>query len=241
MASIGSALGPAIERERSEEGLRSVTSKLLNAQDDERRRLARELHDTTAQDIALLIMNLDRVANDEPLSPRARARLAECAAQARQSLQEIRALSYMLPPPLLDELEILSAVRVFVEGFCERSGLKVDLDLPERSIRMPKDLETTIFRVVQEGLTNVHKHSRSPTAKVQVKFEGLRIAVLVEDQGLGMSEGSVSQPGKVGVGIGGMRERVKQRRGQLTLNSRPSGTLLEVCLPLPETAKSATA
>jgi signal transduction histidine kinase len=77
----------------------------------------------------------------------------------------------------------LSAVRVFVEGFCERSGLKVDLDLPERSIRMPKDFETTIFRVVQEGLTNVHKHSRSPTAKVQVKFEGLRIAVLVEDQG----------------------------------------------------------
>jgi two-component system NarL family sensor kinase len=241
MASIGSALGPTIERERSEEALRSVTSKLLNAQDDERRRLARELDDTTAQDIALLIMNLDRVANDEPLSPRARARLAECAAQARQSLQEIRTLSYMLHPPLLDELGILSAVSVFVEGFCERSGLKVDLDLPKRSIRMPKDFETTIFRVVQEGLTNVHKHSRSPTAKVQVKFEGLRIAVLVEDQGLGMSEGSVSQPGKVGVGIGGMRERVKQCRGQLTLNSRPSGTLLEACLPLPETAKSATA
>jgi signal transduction histidine kinase len=244
MASVGAAVGRIIERSRSEEALRSMTGNLLNLQDDERRRLAAELHDTTAQKISLITMDLDLVGMEiGELKPSAHAKLSECAALARQSLQEIRTFSYLLHPPMLDELGVIPALRIFVEGFSERSGLHVDLELPEHSIRMPRDLETAIFRVVQESLTNVHKHSQSPTATIRVRFEASTVTILVEDEGTGLSRPSEGGPllAKMGVGIGSMRERVKQCGGQIAISSRAKGTVIEVSLPVPEAAKAAMA
>jgi len=221
-----------------------MTGKLLNLLDDERRRLATELHDTTAQNISSIIMDLDLVGMEiGELRPSAHAKLSECAALARQSLQEIRTFSYLLHPPMLDELGVIPALRIFVEGFSKRSGLHVDLELPERSIRMPRDLEIAIFRVVQESLTNVRKHSQSPTATIRVRFEASTVTILVEDEGTGISRPSEGGPllAKIGVGIGSMRERVKQCGGQIAISSRAKGTVIEVSLPVPEAAKAAMA
>jgi signal transduction histidine kinase len=244
MASVAAAVGRIIERSRSEQALQTMQTNLLNIQDDERHRLARELHDTTGQNMSLIIMDLDLISMEAgALRPSARAKLSECAALAHQSLQEIRTFAYLLHPPMLEELGVISALRIFVEGFSQRSGLHVDLQLPERSIRMPRDLEIAIFRVVQESLTNVHKHSQSPSATIQVRFEAGTVAILVEDEGAGIPKHSEdgSLPAKIGVGIGSMRERVKQCGGQIAISSRAKGTVVEVSLPLPETAKAAMA
>jgi len=241
MASVAAAVGRIIERSRAEEALRSMQANLLNLQDDERHRLARELHDTTGQNMSLIIMDLDLISMEAgALRPSARAKLSECAALAHQSLQEIRTFSYLLHPPMLEELGVISALRIFVEGFSQRSGLHVDLRLPERSIRMPRDLEIAIFRVVQQSLTNVHKHSQSPSATIQVRFERSTVAILVEDEGAGIplhsKDGSL--PANIGVGIGSMRERVKQCGGQIAISSRAKGTVVEVSLPLPRNCQS---
>jgi signal transduction histidine kinase len=244
MASVGAAVGRIIERSRSEEAQRSMTSNLLNLQDDERRRLATELHDTTAQKISVVIMDLDLVGMEiGELSPTAHAKLFECAALARQSLQEIRTFSYLLHPPMLDELGVIAALRIFVEGFSERSGLHIDLELPEHFMRMPRDLETAIFRVVQESLSNVHKHSQSPNATIRVRFEASTVTILVEDEGTGISRPGEGGPflAKIGVGIGSMRERVKQCGGQIAISSRSKGTVIEVSLPVPQATKAAMA
>lgn len=241
MASIAAALARTIEHRWFQQSLNAMRGKLLNLQDAERRRLARELHDSTGQNISLIIINMDTLERENPnLAPAARARLAECGDLARKSLQEIRTFSYLLHPPMLDEFGVITALRVFVEGFSERSGIAVDLDLPERAVRLPRDLEVTIFRVVQESLSNVHKHSHSATAKVRMSFDRDRVALTVEDEGSGLPR--ETEPGlhplKIGVGIGGMLERVKQCGGQLKLSPRSKGTQLEVSLPLPELAKA---
>jgi signal transduction histidine kinase len=221
-----------------------MQTNLLNIQDDERHRLARELHDTTGQNISLIIMDLDLISMEAgALRPSARAKLFQCAALANQSLQEIRTFSYLLHPPMLDELGLISALRTFAVGFSERSGIHVALELPEHPIRMPRDLEIAIFRVVQESLANVHKHSQSPSATIRVRFEATTVTILVADEGSGipLPNDDGSQPAKIGVGIGSMRERVKQCGGRMAINSGSKGTIVEVSLPLPETAKAAMA
>lgn len=243
IATLAAALARGIERIWLEQCLREMRSRLLNLQDDERKRLASELHDTTGQNISLIIIDIDTLEREaQDLSPAARARVAECGELARKSLQEIRTFSYLLYPPMLDELGILAALRVFVEGFSERSGITVDLDLPEQPIRMSRDLETTIFRVVQEGLSNVLNHSQSWRAKVHVSFDRNKVLVTVEDEGKGLSSNDTAAvPSKIGVGIASMQERVKQCGGQLKLRPWNKGTQLEVSLPLPEMAKGACA
>ena len=240
LASVSAAIAGAIERRWFEQALQDLRTKLLNLQDDERRRLARELHDTTGQNISLVIINLDSLEREaEGLAPAARERLAESGELARRSLQEIRTFSYLLHPPLLDELGVIAALRTFVEGFSERSGIHVDLDLPEHPLSIPRDLEITIFRVVQESLSNVLKHSRSSKAKVHLDFGGGRIAIRVQDEGTGLPGGeSGPLPRRIGVGIASMHERVKQCGGQLTLTPRNRGTQLAVTLPIPELAKA---
>jgi len=241
-AAIGAALGHVIELQRSRERLRELTGRLLALQDNERRRLARELHDTTGQNLSMIVINIDLLGREPSLSPAVRSQLAECADLARSSLQEVRTFSYVLHPPMLEELGVFPALRLFIEGFSERSGILVDLDLPQRSIRMPQDIETTIFRVVQESLSNVRKHSHSSTAKVRISLDPGSIAITVEDHGSGLPkpmEGA--SPAKIGVGIGSMQERVKLCGGRFQLHSLPTGTQLEVSLPLSQTAKAATA
>jgi signal transduction histidine kinase len=238
LASVSAAIAGAIERRWFEQALHELRTKLLNLQDDERRRLARELHDTTGQNISLVIINLDSLEREaQGFAPAVRQRLAESGDLARRSLQEIRTFSYLLHPPLLDELGVIAALRAFVEGFSERSGIHVELDLPEHPVPMPRDLEITILRVVQESLSNVLKHSRSPNAKVHMDFAGGRIAIRVEDDGKGLPSSETGPlPRKIGVGIASMHERVKQCGGELTLTPRDKGTQLQVTLPLPELA-----
>jgi signal transduction histidine kinase len=244
MTTIAATLASAIEHRWFEESLNEMRGKLLNLQDVERRRLARELHDTTGQNISLMIINMDSLERESlGFAPAIRSKISECGELARRSLQEIRTFSYILHPPMLDELGVIAALRVFVEGFSERSGIAVDLDLPDRTVRLPRELELTIFRVVQESLSNVRKHSHSPTARVRMSIDRSKIVLTVKDKGTGFHDQQdyPAQPAKIGVGIGGMLERVQQCGGQLKISPGPDGTQVEVTLPLPPIAKAAKA
>jgi signal transduction histidine kinase len=242
-AAIGDAIAHAIEMKQSRERLREMTGRLLTLQDDERRRLARELHDTTGQNLSMLVLNIDLLSREQFPGEETRAKLAECGDLARTSLQEVRTFSYVLHPPLLDELGVFSALRTFIQGFAERSGILVDVELPDRSIRMPRELETTIFRVVQESLSNVHKHSHSSTARVRIGVNHDGVFISVEDEGTGFPASAeiTELPAKIGVGIGSMQERVRHCGGHLQLHSHGAGTQLEVSLPLRQAAHAATA
>jgi signal transduction histidine kinase len=242
-AAIGDALAHAIEMKQTRERLHEMTGRLLTLQDDERRRLARELHDTTGQNLSMLVLNIDLLARGQFPAEEMHAKLMECGDLARASLQEVRTFSYTLHPPLLEEVGVFSALRTFIEGFAERSGILIDLELPDRSVRVPRHLETTIFRVVQESLSNVHKHSHSPTARVCVAVGPDGVLIQVEDDGTGLPPSTelTELPAKIGVGIGSMQERVRHCGGRMQLHSHGAGTQLEVNLPLRQAAHAATA
>jgi two-component system, NarL family, sensor kinase len=213
---------------------------LLKLQDDERRDLARELHHTTAQNISALIMNLDMIEMSAgAIAPATRAALCESVALARQSLHEIRTFSYLLHPPMLDEFGLLQAIRIFVDDFSRRSGIQVDLEVPTSFVTIHKDLEVTLFRVLQEGLLNVYRHSNSRAARVEVELDATNIRMKVENQIGGstapLSEGDSDKgevPVTIGVGIAGMRERVGQFGGQLALSRQDDRAILDVTLPI---------
>jgi signal transduction histidine kinase len=240
---IGAILAHAIEAKRYSERLSSMTAMLLSLQDDERRRLARELHDSTGQNLSMMIVDIDLLGREQLPSTEAREKLAECRELARRSLQEVRTFSYVLHPPLLEELGVFAALREFASGFSERSGIAVTLDLPDSSIRFPVELETTIFKVIQESLSNVHKHSHASKAAVRITLDHEEVAIAVEDNGSGLpvSPSDASQPARIGVGIGSMRERVRQCGGRLELHSHGAGTQLQVTLPLRKAAARARA
>ena len=241
-AAIGTTLAHAIEAKQYRARLHEMTARLLSLQDDERRRLARELHDTTGQNLSMMIVDIDFLGREKIPGTEARARLAECGELARRSLEEVRTFSYVLHPPLLEELGVFPALRQFVEGFSERSGILVTLDLPAGSVRMPPEIETTIYRVVQESLANIHRHSHASKATVRIARHPAEITITVEDNGSGLPGAieDVSYPTKVGVGIGSMRERVRQCGGRLELHSQGVGTQLQVSLPLAQTQPALT-
>lgn len=214
---------------------RKLSDQLIEAQDEERRRLSRQLHDTTAQHVTAIIMDLDLIAKETGmLSPKSRTALCECLTLAHQTLKELRTFSYLLHPPMLDELGVLVVVRAFVQGFSQRSGIQVDCDLPDSFPRMPKAWELAVFHVIQEGLSNVQRHSRSSSAKVCLKACSSKATVNVENEGSGLPPLSAGglEPTRAGVGISGMRERVRNLGGQLCLYSSANHTILEVTLPL---------
>jgi two-component system NarL family sensor kinase len=211
--------------------LRALTARLMRAQDDERRRIAQMLHETTAQDLAALKMQLGSLTRSEPvLSEQGRAALTESIDLAERSMTSIRTLSYLLHPPFLDEAGLVSALRWYVEGFSRRSGISVLLDLPEAFPRLTRDVETTLFRVVQEALINIHRHADSRDAAIRLRQDGSAVTLEVEDHGRGLSVESLAQlpagNGALGVGVAGMRERLQQLGGVLEIESGAHGTLV---------------
>ncbi len=215
----------------------ATSLRVMREQDEERRRLARELHDTTAQGLAMMILDLGLVEKEsEALSPEARNAVSQSINLARRSLAEVRTFSYLLHPPMLDELGLIAAVQIFTEGFSRRSDIKVEVDLPDTLPRMPPDWEMALFRAVQEGLTNVRRHSQSRTAAVRLKISGRIARLVVENDGASVPPLDLGglPPEHVGVGIGGMRERLRAFGGDAILYSRENTTVLEVTAQVPK-------
>jgi two-component system, NarL family, sensor kinase len=222
------------ERKRAEQERREVSARLTRLQDDERRRLARELHDSTGQNLAALKMSLGAV-HDSParLDPRAGKALAESQELAEICIREVRTLSYLLHPPLLDERGLAFALRLYAEGYSERSGVALGIEISGHFGRIPQELEIACFRLAQECLTNVHRHSGSPTARIRLERNDCEVRLEVSDSGHGFSAGTVSEREGHGIGIQAMRERAQQLGGHLEIDSSPSGTRVLAVLPLP--------
>jgi two-component system sensor histidine kinase UhpB len=223
------------ELERRNSELRDLSGRLMESQDVERRHIARELHDSAGQTLAALGMQLARISEDAKKNPAQIAKDIEDAEGLVQHLtQEIRTTSYLLHPPMLDEVGISSALSWYVQGLAERSSLQIDLKVSENFGRLPSEMELLIFRLVQESLTNIHRHSGSKTALIRIEREGDSVQVKVEDQGRGMSPERLAeiQSRGTGVGIRGMRERVRHFLGDLVIESNGSGTKIYATLPL---------
>jgi PAS domain S-box-containing protein len=223
------------DRKRAEDNLRELTGRLLRTQNEERRYMARELHDHAGQTLVALIMNLSSLQESvADKLPEVNKLAAETQKLSEDLSREIRTLSYLLHPPLLDEAGLGSALRWYVNGFSERSKIKVDLDLPDDLGRLPSDVELVVFRVVQESLTNVHRHSESASAQIRLQLSESQLKLEIFDQGKGISSDRQRQmtAAHVGVGVRGMEERVRQFRGQLKIESDLAGTRVIVTLPV---------
>ena len=223
------------ERNRAEASLRELTGRLLRLRDDEQRRLARELHDSVGQMLAAISMNTAVIAAEEYLSPRAGKAVSENSGLIAEISTEIRTISHLLHPPLLDEVGLASGIRWYLEGFAERSNTKVEFELDDNFGRLPSELETALFRLVQESLTNVHRHSESPTARIQVRRCEDEITLEVSDSGKGIPQEKIWQiqmGSGSGVGLSGMRERVRQLGGKFEVRSDGRGTVVLASLPL---------
>jgi len=227
----------------TETSLRQLSARLLQLQDEERRRIARDLHDITGQKIAVLSMSLDRLARlTEQRKPEAKDSIKESRDIVSQIGEEIRTLSYILHPPLLDECGLASAVHWYAEGFQKRSSIKLEVEVDADLPRLPADAETTLFRVVQESLTNVHRYSGSSSAKIRISKASGEVLLEVIDYGHGIKSGTargkLDGPAPLGVGIPGMRERLHQLGGDLSVDFGTSGTRVMATLPIRKSAES---
>jgi len=224
------------ERKRAEEELRHLSGQLLRLQDEERRRIARDLHDSTGQDLVALATMLGQLRASIPSrEQKSRKLLSECKALADQCIREVRTLSYLLHPPILDEAGLADAIRDYVKGFTKRSGIQVELELSPRLGRMTRDVELALFRVVQESLTNIHRHSGSPQAKIRIDCNS-NLTLEISDLGQGASASATGGKEEhrldVGVGIPSMQERVKLIGGRLHVDFGADGTTVHVTIPL---------
>jgi signal transduction histidine kinase len=221
---------------------RELSAQLLQAQDDERRRIARDLHDSTGQSLVALTMNLDKLRQDaERVDSGLAQAISDNAELVRELSKEVRTVSYLLHPPLLDELGLVAGISWYAEGFRERSNIDVDLHIADGLRRLPHDLELTIFRVVQESLTNIHRHTRSPRATITLNEFSGRIILEVQDEGSGISPETLSKIDSVGlpgVGLRGMQERVRGLGGEFHISSDEKGTVIKASLPIPATHTS---
>ena len=226
-------------RKNVEQELRVLSGRLLTIRDEERRRWARELHDSVVQLLVGITMNLSILQRQlDGAAPIDSKFLSESMQLTNEALREIRTLSYLLHPPMLDEVGLASALRWFASGFSKRSQIEIDLEIPESLGRFPRDLEIAVFRIVQETLTNVHRHSGSSTAKITIWRSTNQLRIKVEDKGKGMTLPAIGKDGRenaiLGVGISGIRERVRQLAGQMQIRSGDWGTALEAVFPLEE-------
>jgi two-component system, NarL family, sensor kinase len=223
----------------SEQQLAELTGRLLRTQDDERRRIARELHDVTAQSIGLILLNLAQVQKAAAtLDKRNQDKLIESLAFGEQALKEIRTLSYVLHPPLLDQAGLVTALKWYVRGFNERSGVRVSFtEAGSNGHRLPPEVEYALFRVVQESLTNIRRHTSSETADITITSSEHEVLLSIRDRGKGnefhfSSNGNGDGVESIGVGILGMRHRLKQLGGELDVNFDPQGTTVTASVPV---------
>jgi len=224
------------ERVRAEEELQRLSGQLLRLQDEERRRIATDLHDSTGQDLVALATTLSQLHAAVPSSSRKLRKLAsQCQALADQCIREVRTLSYLLHPPMLDEAGVEDAIRHYAGGFTERTGIEIELEISPRLGRMKADAEMALFRVVQESLTNIQRHSGNLQAKIRMDRDPGKITVEVSDSGSGITGDLQRQNGEFpfrpGVGIRSMNERVKLIGGRLDIESSSSGTTVRVTIP----------
>ena len=224
------------EIEQAHDALRQLTRRLLQSQDEERRRIARELHDSTVQNLGALIAHLAFLRKRAgPLEAQTEMRISESVSLCEQVIKEIRTLSYLLHPPLLDEVGLASALQWYVRGFNQRSGIQVEVTVVPDVGRLPSEVEMALFRVVQESLTNIHRHSGSTSASIRLTKEGDQVLVQVKDRGRGIRFEAAADAGNtiqsLGVGILGMRERLRQLGGRLEIESTYGGTTVTAVVP----------
>ena len=229
------------ERKLAEESLVELTARLLQLRDEEQRRVARELHDSVGQLLVAMSMNHRRILEEKHLSlPAARA-ISENTALLAQVSREVRTISHLLHPPLLDEVGGAPGVREFLEGFAQRSTMKVRFEIAQDFGRLPRDLETALFRIVQEGLTNVHRHSGSGTVTIRIVRTSDEVSVEIADAGRGIAKEKIFEieAGRAsGVGLRGMRERVRQLGGSFEIHSTNKGTVVVTRLPLDQSTET---
>ena len=216
----------------SNDRLRELSVRLLHSQDEERRRFARELHDSVGQHLAALSMLVGALRHgNEHLPTNVHGKLQEAEDTIRSCTSEVRTISHLLHPPLLDELGLKSAVRWYVQGFADRSGIEVQMEIAEDFPRIGADVELVVFRVLQESLTNVHRHSGSKVASVRIGFDTQQVWLEVGDQGKGIPQDNRNAL-RPGVGISGMRERIRDLSGTLEFRSDSQGTLVKAMIPI---------
>ena len=213
--------------------LRSLSSNLIATQDDERRRIARELHDSLGQELSAAKMMTDKIAMLNR-SSESKNEAIEISNLIDHAIQQVRSISYLLHPPLLDEIGLQSALQFYLEGFTKRSGIEVSLEMqPSNFPRLALEMETAIFRIVQEAVTNVFRHSGASEAWVTLVKDDSQLVGTVRDNGKGIADGVMEgRPDRIGVGIGGMRQRVKEYGGDLRIGNANPGTFVEVTVPI---------
>ena len=219
-------------RRSAENQLRQLSGRLLRVQDDERKRIARELHDGLGQNMAAAKMTAGIMLDGNPDDPH----LQELAALLDDSLSQTRTISYLLHPPLLDEVGLVSAAKWLIEGYTRRTGVDVSFQIQTQLERLPRNSELALFRIIQETLTNIHRHSKSAKAEVSIRATPHKIILLVRDYGKGMPAETLanfeSNGIHLGVGLSGMRERVRELGGKLRIKSDGAGTEINVEMPL---------
>lgn len=222
--------------EQRTNALRLLSARLMRVQDEERRRIARELHDSLGQYLAAAKINLDVLASEKQDLA---IHLREAQYLIERAISDMRTLSHLLHPPLLDEAGFGTAAKWFVEGFGKRSKIATSLEMPAKLDRLPQEVEIALFRILQESLTNVHRHSGANQVEVHLTKDGSVITLVVQDYGKGIPRDILDRFAKsgtnVGVGLAGMRERVKELGGKFELQSGKKGTILKVVIPVPQT------
>jgi two-component system, NarL family, sensor kinase len=224
-------------QKQAQEAARRLSARILQVQDLERRKIARELHDSLGQYLASLKINIQSSLRSTKTEPSRRI-LSECTEILEQCLSETRTISYLLHPPLLDETGLGSAIRWYVEGFSKRSGIKVSLDIPDSIPRFSNELETAVFRILQESLTNAHRHAKTDRVQITVELGMHTISLSVRDFGSGIPAERLrlflERNEGVGVGLGGMRERARELGGILTVtpSDHNIGTVIAVEIPI---------
>lgn len=224
------------ELAQANEKLRQLTTSVLQLQDLERRRFARDLHDSVGQMLAVIGMNLAGFEKREKLTAEGARLLADSKQLIEQLSGEVRTISHLLHPPMLDEAGLGAALRIYVEGFSKRSGISAEVLVPRDLPRLSQELEISVFRVVQESLTNVHKHADAKTVKIRIEHSLAGLTVSVADDGKGLLDGHA-----VGVGLTGMQERVRQLRGTFQVSSDTTGTSIVATFPASDRAQSVSA